>query len=485
MGISIKRNFIYNLVLTGSNLLFPLLTFPYLSRVIGAEGLGTCNFILSFSQNFIIVAALGLPMYGMREVSRMGDDKEKRSALFYELLFFHILLTFFILVIYTVTVLLYSEFQNYKELTIMGGVSIFLNIFTIEWLFGGVSDFKFITIRSLIIRVISVGAIFIFVRGKSDINIYFAITVLVILLSAVTNINYARKYISGPFRASLKNSLSHFKPISLLGMYMVLTSIYSILPMTLLGFFSTTLAVGYFYGANKIVYMTISVFTALTIVLLPKMNNQVENNENKDYSLLIDKAFNVIISLGIPITFIVYLLAEPIVMLLAGSEFVNSILILKIMSPLILIIGFAQVFVIMILNVNRRDKEMVILSAIGMGISLLIHMVFIARFAERASAFAQVVSELLVTIMAFFVSKKFLNFVFPSKLLFLNILFALPFIPLTYLGMKITDSLIMKLIITGTLSGIYFIFYQMVILKDRFLLEIITPIWSRFKKNNG
>jgi len=231
--MSIKRNFIYNLVLTGSNLLFPLLTFPYLSRVIGVEGLGTCNFILSFCQNFIIIAALGLPMYGMREISRMGDDKAKRSALFYELLLFHILFTLFILVIYTVAVLLYSDFQNYKQLTIMGGVSILLNIFTIEWLFGGVSDFKFITIRSLVIRLVSVGAIFIFVRQKSDINIYFAITVLVILLSAVTNINYARKYISGPFQASLKKSLLHFKPISLLGIYMVLISIYSILPMTL------------------------------------------------------------------------------------------------------------------------------------------------------------------------------------------------------------------------------------------------------------
>jgi len=479
--MSIKKNFLYNLLLTGSNLLFPLLTFPYLSRIIGAEGLGAFNFIMSFCQNFTIVAALGLPMYGMREIARMGEDKVKRSGLFFDLLFFHLVFTLLALIIYFITIFTYPDFRNYREMTLLGALFILSSVFTIEWLFGGLSNFKYITIRSLGVRILSVAAIFLLVKGKGDINLYFAITVLTVLITASLNMYYSRKYISGPFNISIKRAFSHFKPVLLLGIYMVLTSIYSVLPMTLLGFLSTKVAVGYYFSANKIIYMTISVFTALTIVVFPKLNMYIENQDRAEYNSIINKALNVIISLGIPGALLIFLLADPIVMLLAGEEFVSSVLLVRIMAPLILIIGFAQVFVIMILNVHRKEKQMVFLALTGMGLSLLINLIFISRFAERASSIAQLTSEITVMVISFFVAKKVVQFTFPLKLFIMNLLFVLPFIPLVYLGTNISDNLIIKLLASGSLCGIYYVFYQFFILKDKFILELSVPYLVRLK----
>jgi O-antigen/teichoic acid export membrane protein len=278
--MSTPKNFFYNFLLTGSNILFPLITFPYLSRMLGAEGIGICNFIISYSQNFSIIAALGLPIYGIREIARIGDDISRRSKLFFELLTVHMIFTGFLLLLYYLSIILISDLQDNKQLAILGGIFILLNFLQVEWLFSGVSDFKYIALRSLLIRTLSITSIFILVKQKEDYVIYFIITLVTILITAVININYTSKYISRDSNLTLKGAFSHLKAISILGIYVVLTSIYSVLPMTLIGFFSTKAAVGYYYGADKVIRTVISIFTALTTVLTPKLNQIIEKIDN-------------------------------------------------------------------------------------------------------------------------------------------------------------------------------------------------------------
>ncbi|MEO7049725.1 MAG: oligosaccharide flippase family protein, partial [Ferruginibacter sp.] len=267
-----KKNFVYNLLLTGSNLLFPLITFPYLSRILGAEGLGVCNFIISYGQNYLIIAALGIPFYGSREIAKLGNDKGKRSKLFFELLSTHLSLTFILLAVYVASIFLSEDFKNYTDIALIGGSLILFNVFSIEWLFSGVNDFKYITIRSLIIRALSVISIFLFVKKKDDFKMYFIIMVCTVFFTVLTDVYYARKFISRKIVLKLKDILIHIKPIFILGIYMVLLNIYAVLPATLLGFLSSKSAVGYYYGANRIVRMVISIFSALTTVIIPRVN---------------------------------------------------------------------------------------------------------------------------------------------------------------------------------------------------------------------
>lgn len=463
--------------------MFPLLTFPYLSRILGADGLGICNFIISYGQNYTIIAALGIPVYGIREIAKVGIDKEKRSKLFFEILSIHLFFTCLLLAIYLISIFLYADLREYKDLALLGGSLILINVFSIEWLFAGVNDFKYIAIRSVIIRALSVVAIFLFVKRRDDFSIYFLISVITIFFTAAVDVYSARKFITTKIALTVKGVLTHIKPVALLGVYMVLTSIYSVLPATLLGFMSTKSAVGYYYGANRIIRMVISFFSALITVMIPRLNLAVEEKQNEEYLSLINKALSAVITFGIPITLFVFLLADPIVMLLAGKNFVRSIIVIKIMSPIILIVAFAQIFVLLILSVNRKDQTMVLLSAIGMIISLAVNIIFIPSFAERATGVSQLVSELFVTLIAFFMANKVLKFNFPIKELFLNILCVIPFAFIFFCVSSFTDNNLLLILITFLLCVSYFLCYQIFFLKN-LLISIIFKNYLQKLSNN-
>ncbi len=476
-----KKNFIYNFLLTGSNFLYPLLTFPYLSRILGAEGLGICNFIMSYGQNYLIIAALGIPFYGSREIAKLGDDKSRRSKLFFELVTIHLIFTFLLLSIYIATIFIYSDFKNYKNIALLGGSLILFNVFSFEWLYTGVNNFKYITIRSLIVRGISIFAIFFFVKKKDDFFIYFIILVCTVFFTVLIDVYYARMFVSKKISLTLSGILSHIKPIFLLGIYMVLTSIYSVLPTTLLGFLSNKASVGYYYGANKIIRMVITVFSALIGVMVPHLNLVLEEKGKKEYVALINKTLNIVITFGIPITFFVFLMAHPIVLLLAGKSFLNSILVTQIMSPVILIVAFAQIFVLLILSVHRKDNYLVILAICGMIISLLINLVFIRQYAENATAFSQLIAEFAVSLLAYFLAKKVLQIHFPLKDFLLNLLLTMPFAFITYSVTKITGNYLLEIISAAAICGSYFLFYQLFILKNLFLKSLIDPYILKFK----
>jgi O-antigen/teichoic acid export membrane protein len=297
------------------------------------------------------------------------------------------------------------------------------------------------------------------------------------------NVIYARKFISRRIVWSFKGIFIHIKPIFILGIYMVLTNIYSVLPITLLGFLSNKLAVGYYYGANRIIRMVISVFTSLITVMVPRLNQVLEEKGKNEYTLLVNKSLNIVISFGIPLTFLVFLLANPIVRFLAGQNFINSIVLVQIMAPIILIVAFAQVFVLLILSVNRKDNAMVLLSVIGMGISLIVNIIFIPHFAERATAISQLAAELLVTLVSFFLARKVLNFVFPVKKFILNLVFVIPFSAITYFSYKFVNNNFLVLTMSGFGCSLYFLFYQLFIIKDQFIHELLKPYLLRLGNN--
>ncbi len=302
-----------------------------------------------------------------------------------------------------------------------------------------------------------------------------------LFFTVLIDVYSAGNFITRKVPLTFRGAVKHLKPLIVLGIYMVLTSIYSVLPTTLLGFLSTKASVGYYYGANRIIRMVISVFTALITVMIPQSNLVFEKKGREEYLSLIYKSLNVVISFGIPITFFVYLMANPIVMLLAGKNFINSIYIIRVMAPIILIVAFAQVFVILILSVNRKDNNMVFLSVVGMIISLLINLFFIPHYAEKATAFSQLLAELTVTILSFYLSKKILKFNFPTKSFFLNLALVIPFFIFSFIAFHVFKNNFLIILLAGILCCLYFITYQLFILKDKMLLGITTPYFQRIK----
>jgi O-antigen/teichoic acid export membrane protein len=199
----------------------------------------------------------------------------------------------------------------------------------------------------------------------------------------------------------------------------------------------------------------------------------IEEKRKEEYLSFVHKGLNIVITFGIPCTFLIFLLANPIIVLLAGKSFMNSIFVVQIMAPVILMVAFAQIFVLLILSVHRKDKNMVALSAIGMTISLIINLIFIPDFAEKATAFSQLVGEFTVTLISFFLAKRVININFPTKKFLLNLLLVIPFSVITYTFLNLLHSNLFIIVLSAFFCALYFLFYQFFIIKDKFLTELL------------
>ena len=213
---SIKKNFLYSTVLTISGYLFPLITYPYVTRVLGVEKLGVCNFVDSIIQYGILFSMLGIGTVAIREIAQSKNNKGKLSKTFSSLLFLNLLTSVIAVAAILVLAFTIPKFYEYQKLFVIGASRILFNSLLVEWLYKGLEEFKYITVRSLLIRVLYVIAIFIFVRSSNDYIIYFAINVGIVILNAIVNIVYSRNYLTISFRNI--DISPYLKPFFILGL---------------------------------------------------------------------------------------------------------------------------------------------------------------------------------------------------------------------------------------------------------------------------
>lgn len=247
--MGVKKNFGYNLILTFCNYLFPLITYPYISRVLGVELIGTCSFVDSIVNYFILFSTLGVGSYGVREISRCGDDRERRNAVFSSLVTLNALFSILAVAVLVICTFTLPQLAEYKEFLGIGIIKLIFNLFLIEWFFQGIEQFKYITIRSVIIRAIYVMAILLFVKSKEDVYLYYGMTSAIVVINSIINWNYSRKFRS--FSLKSVDLRLFIAPVITFGYYRLLTSMYTTFNTTFLGFSSGDVEVGYFSTATN------------------------------------------------------------------------------------------------------------------------------------------------------------------------------------------------------------------------------------------
>ena len=274
---NIKRNFAYNLILTIAGYVLPLLTYPYISRVLGVVNIGLVNYVDSIINYFVLFAMLGISSLGVREIARVKDDLIKCKEVFSTLLGVNVVLTLFSVVLLLCMTYMVEYFHPYREYLLIGIMKLVFSAFLLEWFFQGMSDFKFITIRSLIIRALYVILVFLFVRAKDDLGIYYFLTVLTIVINAVVNFWYSKRYVSFSFK--FLNLRPYLLPVISYGFYRILTSMYTTFNVTYLGSVSDVAQVGYFVTATKLHAILMGIFTAFTTVMVPHVSELLAKSE--------------------------------------------------------------------------------------------------------------------------------------------------------------------------------------------------------------
>lgn len=444
---SIKRNFIWNLILTMASYVFPLITFPYVTRVLGADGLGICEFVDNVINYYILFSMMGLNIIGVREIANQKGDQIKLSQAFISLLLINGFTTFIAIVALIISIYTVPEFSEHEELMWMGVCKVAFNFLLIEWFYKGIEEFKYITVRSLIIKCLYVVGVLMFVRNHNDYNIYYLMTLLMVGINSLVNIVHVRKSLLLDFRnISIRKYL---KPYFLLGAYAVLTSLYTTFNVVFLGFMSGTTQVGYFSVASKIHILVLSVFTAFTTVMLPRMSSLVSQNDNNGFDIMIGKSLNMLLMFAIPSILILECFTSNVVHLIAGSGFENSVIMLRILAPLIFIMGFEQILVMQILMPFKKDNSIFLFSALGAVIGITMNIITVKSLQGVGSACSWLTTEIIIMICAILCVNREKTIKYPLSRLFVLILAAIPLSLVLFSISNLLDSEFLSLL-TGT-----------------------------------
>lgn len=464
--MSVKKNFIYNSILTISNYIFPLLIFPYISRVLGVVNVGICNFVDSVINFYILFAMMGVSTLGIREMAdgSLFSDSEKRNVVFSSIFLLNVFSTVFIIIILFASIYLIPELYQQKEMMYIGGVKILFNLFLIEWFYKGIENFKYITIRSIIIKLFYVVAVFIFVREKNDYYIFYGLSVAMIVINSIINWNYKNKFVH--FVLKRLEFKPYIKPFFSLGIYAILTSMYTTFNVIFLGFIAGNKEVGYYTTATKLFGTILALFTAFTTVMLPRMSSLFSQNEIDKIKGLTLKSFDVLFMFCLPVIFISITLTPEIIQFIAGDGYKGAITPMRIVMPLVLIIGIAQILILQMLMPLRKDKAILINSIIGACIGILLNILLVRRFNSTGSALVLLFSEFSVLLSASFFVKKYLNIIIPFKALLKNIVVSIPYIFICILGLVLFNTPIVIILFSMGLSFMYFLFSQIFILKN-------------------
>ena len=394
---SLKVNFVMNAVLTMSNMIFPLITFPYVSRILLPVGTGKVAFATSIVTYFSMFAQLGIPTYGIRVCAQVRDDREKLSRTVQELLLINLLMTVLVYFFYFGSLLLVPRMQSDKTLFLIMGTMIFFNSIGMEWLYKALEEYTYITVRSIVFKIISLVAMFLLVRSQSDYVIYGGISIFAASASNVLNLINVHKYVSMRPTGTY-NFKQHLKPIMIFFAMSCATTIYTNLDTVMLGFIKTDEDVGYYNAAIKIKGILVSVITSLGTVSLPRASYYIEHEKKKEFEGIAKKAINFVCVAAIPLMVYFILYAKEGIYFLSGDAYVGSILPMQILMPTIFFIGLTNIMGIQVMVPLGKESWVLYSVTIGAIVDLIINMLLIPQLASSGAAVGTLVAEIAVLV---------------------------------------------------------------------------------------
>ena len=416
MAQSVKVNYILNLINTGTQMLFPLITFPYVCRVIEADGIGQINFFQSIISYISLFTCLGIPMYAIREIARDRSDVVQMNRTAMEILLLHSMLTLVGYAIVAILCLTVPQIQVNIPLFLILSLTIFFTAIGCEWFYQGIEDFKYITIRGLIIKTVSVVLLFIFVKSKTDLLYYGCYTVFGVFGGNIFNFFRLRKYIHREnIIFSELHIKRHVKPVLKVFSFSVVTSIYLQLNTVLLGFLKNALAVGYFAAATKVMQMLLMMSSCLGSVMMPRASHLIAENKEDEFNRLIQKSYDFTLAIALPMTIGLIFCAPSLITALCGVKFEHSILPSQIIAPIILMVAISNVFGIQVLFPKGKINIVTLCCGIGAVADLILNLCLILFFSYIGTSIAYLGAEVATTVSMYFIGRRYIPIIYFKK----------------------------------------------------------------------
>lgn len=395
---SVKYNFIMNAILTVAGIIFPLITFPYISRVLLVEGSGKVAFATSVVTYFTMFASLGIPTYGVRACAIVRDNKEKLSKTVQELLIISggtILLTY---IVFGISLFVIPEFAQERTLLLIVGLGIGLNTIGVQWLYNALEQYSYITTCSILFKVIGMILMFLLVKESSDYQIYGGVYVIASFGSYVLNFICLRKFVTFQ-KTGTYQFKQHLKHIMVFFAMSAGASIYLNLDVVMLRFLQSNEAVGYYNAGIKVKTVLVTCVTSLGTVLLPRLSYYIETADKKAFQLMVGKAFRFVFVAASAVTVYFSIFARESILLLSGEAFLPAVGPMMILMPTVLLIGLSNVTGIQILTPNGREREVMYSIWGGAILDFVLNLIVIPKFSANGAALSTLLAEGMVLLL--------------------------------------------------------------------------------------
>lgn len=452
--VSIKKNFIYKSILTISNYLINFITFPYVSRVLGVEYIGLVNFVDNTVNYFLLFATLGINILGVREIASVKDNLSERNKIFSNLVGMNIVFTIFTLLVYWICIIAIPQLNQYEELFYIGSAKILFTTFLMEWFFTGIENFRYITLRTLLIKSLYVILVFIFIRSPEDYKIYFIMTVGIVVINALINTAYIQKFVTVNIRELFARTF--YQKNIMLGIYSIMGSMYLTFNVMYLGFVSNNIEVGYYTTAFKLYSVILGFFSAFTNVMLPRMSSLLSSGNKDSFQRMANKSFLLISTFSIPMIVCSIILAPQLVYVLSGEGYEGAVLLMRIIMPAVLFVGIAQILAIQILTPMKKDKVLLFASIIGASIALILNLSIVFSMHSIGTAIVLLCSEFAVTTVYIIYIMRHKIIEIPFSSIWYNMLLLVPYACACLICQYLIKNPFILLIIAVSINGFIF-----------------------------
>ena len=395
---SVKYNFIMNAILTVAGIIFPLITFPYISRVLLVEGSGKVAFATSVVTYFTMFASLGIPTYGVRACAIVRDNKEKLSKTVQELLIISGGTTLLTYIVFGISLFVIPEFAQERTLLLIVGLGIGLNTIGVQWLYNALEQYSYITTCSILFKVIGMILMFLLVKESSDYQIYGGVYVIASFGSYVLNFICLRKFVTFQ-KTGTYQFKQHLKHIMVFFAMSAGASIYLNLYVVMLRFLQSNEAVGYYNAGIKVKTVLVTCVTSLGTVLLPRLSYYIETADKKAFQLMVGKAFRFVFVAASAVTVYFSIFARESILLLSGEAFLPAVGPMMILMPTVLLIGLSNVTGIQILTPNGREREVMYSIWGGAILDFVLNLIVIPKFSANGAALSTLLAEGMVLLL--------------------------------------------------------------------------------------
>lgn len=393
--MSIKKNLIYNITYQILIIILPLITTPYISRVIGAEGVGVQSYTYSIVSYFVLFIMLGINNYGNRTIAMARNNKETLNRAFVSIYIIQISMAIIMSILYVLYIIFMVK--DNKVLYYIQSIYLIAAMLDINWFFFGMEEFKLTVVRNTVIKIVLIVAIFIFVKDKNDIYVYAFILAISTLISQIVLWRYLGKYIKFT-KVIVGDVIVNIKPILILFIPVISISIYKIMDKIMLGSMSNLTQVGFFESAEKIINIPIGIIIALGTVMLPRMSNLYASGNESVGKKYIELSMEFIMFMAYGAMFGIVGVSNILIPIFLGKQFTECIGVVDVLSITILFISWANVIRTQYLIPKKKDKVYIKSTILGAIMNLIFNILLIRNLGAVGAAIGTIFAEATVAI---------------------------------------------------------------------------------------